>query len=163
MKVQILLTMVDGNKLLGFFSEIYMKAHPYRAAELVQYHHLIHIASQSFVLDNVYLYDKDFQIHMSKHTNHSWAIILQQVWMVRLHDRIKNVNNTGNDGAKKSSELCKQLNKTGRCTYGASCKYEHRCSYCFKYSHGAYNCRKLKADHGYRRSGGGRRHYHNDF
>ena len=31
------------------FSEIYMKAHPYRSSELVQYNHLIHMASQSYI------------------------------------------------------------------------------------------------------------------
>ena len=53
------------------FSDIYMRAHPTRASELVQYNHLIHD-------------DKDFRIHLAKFPNRSWAIILQQAWSVRL-------------------------------------------------------------------------------
>ena len=127
------------------FSEIYMKAHPYRSSELVQYNHLIHMASQCYIWDNVYLYDKDFRIHMSKHPNRSWSIILQQAWMVRLRDKIKSQNGNSRQDDKKA-ELCKLLNKTGRCSFGSSCKYEHRCSYCFKFGHGAYNCWKLRDD-----------------
>ena len=147
------------------FSEIYMKAHPYRSEELVQYNHLIHLASQNYIWDNVYLYDKDFRIHMSKHPTRSWSIILQQAWAVRLRDKLRfpqsgSASGVGN-GQGKKQELCKQFNRTGHCTFGSGCKFEHRCSYCFKYGHGVCNCRKLKADRegGRRHSGyGDRRH-----
>ena len=127
------------------FSKIYMKAHPYRATELVQYNHLIHLASQTYVWENVYLYDKDFRIHMSNHPRRSWSIILQQAWTVRLREKVK--PHSHGEGEKKA-DLCKMLNKTGKCSFGASCKFEHRCSYCFKFGHGAYNCQKLRAETG---------------
>ena len=72
------------------FSEIYMKAHPFRSSELIQYSHLIHLAAQTYVWENVYMYDKDFRIHMSKHPKRSWSIILQQAWTVRLREKVKN-------------------------------------------------------------------------
>ena len=30
----------------------------------------------------------------------------------------------------------------GKCTYGAKCKFEHKCAICGKYCHGAHNCRR---------------------
>ena len=143
------------------FSEIYMKVHPYRASELVQYNHLIHLASQTYIWENVYLYDKDFRIHMSKYPKRSWSIILQQAWTVRLHDKVK--AHSGNEKLSHSkNEICKMFNKMRRCSYGAQCKFEHRCSYCFKIGHGIFNCRNWKADHAesgrYDRSDRKRRH-----
>ena len=68
------------------YSDVYMRAYPYRASELVQYSHLIHTASQSYTWENVYMYDKDFRLHLERHPSRSWAIILQQAWAVRLKD-----------------------------------------------------------------------------
>ena len=53
------------------FSDIYMRAHPTRSVELVQYNHIIHLASQSYTWDNVYMYDKDFRLHLAKHPHRS--------------------------------------------------------------------------------------------
>ena len=50
-----------GTSIQSFFSDIYMRAHPHRSAELVQCNHLIHTAAQTFVWDNVYMYNKDFR------------------------------------------------------------------------------------------------------
>ena len=47
------------------FSNIYMAFHPSKAGELIQYNHIIHTASQTFAWENVYKYDREFQIHMS--------------------------------------------------------------------------------------------------
>ena len=66
------------------YSDVYVRAFPNRASELVQYSHLIHTASQSYVWENVYMYDKDFRLHLSRHPKKSWSIILQQAWAVRL-------------------------------------------------------------------------------
>ena len=60
------------------FSNIYTAFHPTRAGELIQYNHIIHTASQTFSRENVYRYDREFRIHMSKHRlNESWGVILQ--------------------------------------------------------------------------------------
>ena len=49
------------------FSNIYNSKFPERATELVQYNHIIHTASQMYVWDNVYQYDKEFRLHISRH------------------------------------------------------------------------------------------------
>ena len=59
------------------YSNIYSKAQPHRSSELIEYNHIIHMISLTYIWDNVYLYDKDFRIHMSKNPTRSWGIILQ--------------------------------------------------------------------------------------
>ena len=132
------------------FTNIYVQKFPQRSSELIQYSHLIHTASLSYVWDNVYSYDKDFRLHLSCFPSRSWSIILQQAWAICLKDRIRVENHY--HGSNFSREKVNQKDNTfrrfskGRCTFGASCKFEHRCKYCGKYGHGIHNCRKLKAD-----------------
>ena len=132
------------------FSDMYVRAYPNHASELVQYSHLIHTASKSYTWDNVYMYDKDFRLHLARHPRRSWAIILHQAWAVRLKDKIK-VSSTnfshGHGGSNSCKEICKCFNQ-GECNAGSECRYDHRCSYCFKFGHGVINCRKLKAKRG---------------
>ena len=60
-------------------------------------------------------------------------------------DRLKNDHNSlfqkGNLPRSGRKEICHRFNK-GKCTYGASCKFEHRCSApkCGKFGHGAHMC-----------------------
>ena len=128
------------------FSAIYTKAYPHRANELIQYSHIIHTASMSYYWDNVYGYDKDFRLHMSEFPSRCWSVILQQAWALRLKDKIRQHNDSGRSNAPQvdygKREICKRFNR-GRCTYGFRCKYEHRCSFCFKMGHGVHNCRKM--------------------
>ena len=59
------------------FPNIYTSKFSSKASELLQYSHVIHTASQTYVWDNVYLYDKEFRMHLSKHPQRSWSVILQ--------------------------------------------------------------------------------------
>ena len=59
------------------FVNIYCKANPQRAVELIEYNHVIHTASTTYIWDNVYLYDKEFRLHMARNPQRSWSIILQ--------------------------------------------------------------------------------------
>ena len=137
------------------YANIYSKAYLHRSSELLQYSHLIHTASLSFMWDNVYRYDIDFRLHLAMFPKRSWAIILQQAWSLRLKDRLRynNYEHRGGNHAtmhqhKQDDEwgnLCKRYNR-GHCTFGASCRFEHRCKYCKKFGHGMHVCRKLKQD-----------------
>ena len=136
------------------FSDVYLRAHPERAVELIQYNHIIHMASQSYIWENVYMYDRDFRLHLACNPTRLWSIILQQAWSFRLKDRLRldrnlfnSSNHSGGSGAYKNDrrEICRKFNR-GRCSYGFSCKFDHRCSYCFKFSHGAQNCRRFSSD-----------------
>ena len=137
------------------YSNIYMKFHPERGSELIQYSHIIHTAVLTYSWDNVYLYDKEFRLHMARFPERSWAIILHQAWTMRLKDcnsysSGKNSSNNnayhGHDNKRgRAHKICRKFNR-GCCTYGSSCKFEHQCSYCFKLGHAAVNCRKAIAD-----------------
>ena len=71
---------IDGfprwEQAFRIYSNIYMSAHPQKAGELIQYNHVIHSISLSYTWENVYSYDKEFRLHLSKHPQCSWAIIL---------------------------------------------------------------------------------------
>ena len=135
------------------YSNIYTKQFPLCASKLIEYNHVIHSISSVYTWDNVYSYDKDFHIHMGKNPNCNWSIILQHSWSLRLRDKISrqdnssgfNHNNNHKSGGGKSSDPCRRYNK-GKCNFGPSCRYDHKCSYCFKFGHTILNCRKLQAD-----------------
>ena len=127
------------------FSNIYMEAYPSKLGELIQYNHVIHTASQTYAWDNVYHYDREFRLHMSKHhLTRSRAVILQQAWSMYLKDKVNHQGNgQGNrqgQGSQVRRKLCFDFNR-GECTYGQRCKFDHRCSFCNKFGHGAFNCR----------------------
>ena len=139
------------------FSNIYTRYHPAKSSELIQYNHVIHTVSLSYVWDNIYAYDKEFRMHMAKHPEQSWAIILQQAWSMKLKDWLVKVDGFGANNnwhqnsnyssgsnkpssggspsnAGKSSEACRRYNQ-GRCKFGPNCHYDHKCSYCGKFGH----------------------------
>ena len=131
------------------YSNILTSNFPSKAPELLQYNHTIYSASTSYVWDNVYNYDKEFRHHIARHPYQLWGIILQQAWTMILKDRIRYDNHgqrgsgaAGKNFNKKGAEPCRRFNK-GHCTYGLSCKFDHRCSVkkCGKFSHGAHQCR----------------------
>ena len=138
------------------FSNIYSKANPHRSAELIKYNHVIHTIAMAYVWDNVYTYDKEFCMLMGRNLHRSWAIILQQAWSLRLHDRLftghSQNHSTGTPGGmggsnrNKINEPCRCFNR-GKCNFGTGCKFDHRCSYCLKFGHGVLHCRKANGDH----------------
>ena len=145
------------------FADIYMRAHPSRAWELNEYNHMIHHISQTYVWPDCYRYDVDFRLFMAKHPERSWSIVLQKAWHMQLNEKISRSDHPGRNGFDRggrnqyrggnsnnsgsSNDHCRRFNR-GRCTYGATCRYEHRCSHCNKFGHGIHNCRKYIADKG---------------
>ena len=143
------------------FSNIYCKANPHRSVELIAYNNVIHTIALAYSWENVYTHDKEFWLHMARFPQRSWAMILQQAWSLRLHDRISAGNWSGPSGASnhnnnnrtKINEPCHRFNR-GKCNFGSSCKYEHKCTYYFKFGHSVLNCCKAAADRGVSNSGG---------
>ena len=70
------------------YSEILTSEHPTKAQELLHYNYVIHTAAQTYIWDNVYMYDKDFRIHINHNPTRTWSVILQQAWSMRLKDKI---------------------------------------------------------------------------
>ena len=129
------------------YSNIYTKQFPNQSSELIQYNHVIYTASLSFVWDNVYQYDKEFHLHLSRHPARSWSVILQQAWTMYMKDRVPSHSENhsgGRTGSKpRSKKICFDFN-AGACQYRQRCRFEHRCGFCNKFGHGTYNCRKAK-------------------
>ena len=130
------------------FSNVYTKYHPSKAGELIQYNHVIYSISLAYTWENVYSYDKEFRMHIARHPECSWAVILQQAWSMRLGDRVFKSQENGNSSRSnpfspgtpyqnnnhnwsKSSEYCKRFNK-GKCNLRSGCMYEQRYFYCHK-------------------------------
>ena len=133
------------------YTNIYLNANPKRGSEIVQYNHVICTAAQTYPWDDVYRYDQEFRIHLGKHPERSWAVILQHAWNINLKDKLHAQNpqsRQGNNGygsqkqnGKTKSDLCYRFNR-GKCNFGFNCKFQHKCGLCNKFGHGAHNCRK---------------------
>ena len=128
------------------FANVYTHFYPDKAGDLIQYNHIIHTAAQTFVWDNVYCYDREFHIHLSRHHPHrSWSIILQQAWSMYLKEKITTPTHQGHNSGNKSGnarrKLCFDYNR-GHCQYSQRCRFDHRYSFCNKFGHGFFNCRK---------------------
>ena len=70
------------------YSNVYTRKYPHKSTELIQYNHIIHTIAGMYTWENVYSYDKEFRLHLSKHPSRNWSIILQQVWSMKLKDRL---------------------------------------------------------------------------
>ena len=70
------------------FLDILTAKYPEKAQELFQYEHVIYSASQTFIWDNVYSYDKAFRVHISEFPNRTWSIILQQAYSNKLKEKV---------------------------------------------------------------------------
>ena len=152
------------------YSNILTRVYPAKALELIQYNHTIYTAALTFVWENVYQYDREFRLHISKFPQRSWSVILHQAWSMYLKDRVKvghndlggNSVNSPGQSAVKIKEPCHRYNK-GHCSMGAACKYEHRCAIkkCGKFGHGAHICQlrnRDKDDNGHSGSGASTSH-----
>ena len=132
------------------YSDIVTSRFPDKAQELIQYNHSIHTATQTFIWENVYLYDKDFRIHISRNPTRSWSVILQQAWSMRLKDKHGSGHSRNSDrehggvssgSSGKSKDYCRRYQR-GQCNRGLSCHYQHKCAICGKFGHGAHICRR---------------------
>ena len=131
------------------YLDVFTGRYPERTNELIQYGHIIQTASLSYAWENVYQYDREFRCHMERHPFRSWGIILQQAWTMFLKDRLNATpHKSGNFGGQNNhnenrvnKKLCIPFNQ-GTCSYGAKCRFDHRCGFCGKYGHGTFNCRK---------------------
>ena len=151
-KTAVITNLCRWDQAFRIYSKIYLEGNAGRAAEIIQYSHIIHEAAIDFPWESVYAYDREFRAHMGKHPTSSWAIILQQAWTLKMKrnqpgegTQAAATGNTpvGDKGMRK--KVCWPFN-FGNCMYGMSCKFEHRCLICNKWGHGAQNCRKVKGN-----------------
>ena len=123
------------------YSDILTEMFPEKASELFQYEHIIHSAAQTFIWDNVYSYDKAFRIHISEYPTRTWAVILQQAYATKLKEKLRGSDQNLFNRRSRDGSPCRRFQR-GKCNFGMNCKYQHRCTICNKYGHGAHICRK---------------------
>ena len=136
---------------------IYCSANPQRSGEVLQYVDVIHRAAKIFSWDNVARYDYVFRQLMAAKPHRSWAKTYTQMWNLTLNEPIKKFNDQGSNnnnnshntyrgsnGQKKRIEGCCWRFNKNNCSYGKSCKFDHKCSYCGSFSHPFLNCNKRR-------------------
>ena len=120
------------------YTNIYLKVNPRRGSEIVQYNHVICTAAQTYPWEDVYRYDQEFRIHIGKHPERSWAVILQHAWNIKLKDKAQfqrnnfqlgNQSNSQKQANKGKSDICYRFNR-GVCNFGFNCKFQHKCGLC---------------------------------
>ena len=139
------------DQVFRVFCDIVMSKFPTKSTELIQYNHVIHTTSQTYVWENVYNYDKDFRIHIARNPFRTWSVILQQAWCMRLRDKIRLDSGSSSvisrsPNSKHKKDLCLRFQR-GVCQFGLSCKFDHRCPIYNKFGHGARICRKRTRGH----------------
>ena len=139
--------MKKWNDAFRVYASIYAHANPTRSTEIWEYVHSIHMASSAYHIDNVMYYDYEFRRIMAEHPERSWATINTQLWAMAMRHPIANKQNNSYQPSNKSGktdfrETCCWKYNRNKCTRGAACKFEHRCSYCGSSQHIFYGCPK---------------------
>ena len=124
------------------YAAIYSKANPHRASEIWQYVHIINSAASTYQWSNVSEYDFTFRQLTHEYPDRSWAKTYLQGWNLIMRDVITQDHQRSTAKTFYKDNICWPFNK-GKCTDN-SCGKEHRCSYCGKWGHGIFNCRKKK-------------------
>lgn len=125
------------------YAGIFTKFHPARAAELLEYRHIIRRGAEMFQWANVYNYDKIFRQHVERNPGRTWAKKHQDTWSNHVRDQKTSSSPPGTE-FKKKKPPCKFFNRPGGCKRGRNCDHDHKCSYCFKFGHGRHECFKAK-------------------
>lgn len=133
------------------YAGIYARANPTRAAEMYQFVSNIQAASNVYIWENVASYDRVFRRLMHDNPGRNWGLIFQQAWTLELRTPLpfllsgnqnKRGGNNNNSSQRGLKEACRKFNNTGKCSFGQSCRYDHRCTFCGKFGHGEIKCHK---------------------
>ena len=139
------------------YAAVYCQAYPGRSSKIWQYVHIINSAAAFYVWENVAEYDFVFCHLMAQNPERSWAKTYAQMWNIALREPIQKGKYSSGSNFGSSSQsggtsrtgnwrdrCCWKYNKN-RCN-DVSCHYDHRCTYCGGWGHGAFECRKKKRD-----------------
>lgn len=130
------------------YAGIYTRRNPVRAPEIFQYIYKIRKGAEVYQWHNVYTYDKIFRTHMGKNPGRNWGSALRDTWDNHVREtQLKTAGVGGNASPpnvekKKKKGFCWKFNKSGYCSSGSSCEWDHRCEVCGLPNHGKYNCRR---------------------
>lgn len=136
------------------FMAVYLEEHPdryHKAIELIQYTQMIEDMTTTWIWDNVFKYDKAHRRMMQTFPWRKWHVPydIRKGHLKVTHAMNPNHNNPRyrkpGQSAKAKKEICQNFNR-GKCSYGNSCRFDHKCAICGKYGHCALNCRANNKD-----------------
>lgn len=129
------------------YTGVFARAHPQRGPELFEYKHIIRRASETYIWQNVYSYDKVHRTHMQRNPGRTWSKKHKDAWSDHVKIYRKAALNTTTEGSasNKKRKPCRYFNKNGKCIKGSSCEFDHKCAFCGLFGHGKHNCRKFLA------------------
>ena len=85
---------------------------------------------------------------MSTNPARNWGVILNMAWVMCIRDQqqpgkfyTKNGSRPGPSDMKQR-KVCFDFNSSGKCNYGAKCRYDHPCGICHKFGHGSSVCQR---------------------
>ena len=131
------------------YAAVYSKANPNRSAEIWEYVYVINAAASAHSWESVAFYDYTFRQLMAAKLMRSWAKTYLQGWNLAMsHSSSSNVaGKTPVNSSDRSTghrdwrdDCCWRFNRN-QC-HKRDCNFDHHCTYCGKWGHGFYNCRK---------------------
>lgn len=134
------------------YSAIYLEKQPWKATQLAEYVNYIHRQAATFIWSNVYNYDILFRRIMITDPERDWDIIHYQYSMQQFTDRIADRVKSGYQNSTSTPfkrrahkrDPCWRFNRTGKCKFGNSCTFDHRCASCGATDHGQHECKGKK-------------------
>lgn len=128
---------------------IFSKANPLRAIQILQYSDDIKKAAKDNTWESVYDYDIPFRDTMDTFPRRNWGIIHSTMWQkmkLKLNQfgslSLASSDKTGQP-RKGKMDLCWKFNRE-HCS-NSGCRFEHRCSYCYKTNHNFNSCKAKRS------------------
>jgi hypothetical protein len=131
------------------FSAVYLEAHPGRTQELFKYAKLIRTAAAKS--EGWRTYDTQFRMRQQRQPHRSWGIIDGELWTIYVMTPVQRgaqpssfraaSQGKNQSGGGRRAPLCYAFNGVTSCSRN-TCKFDHRCSQCQGFGHGAHSCKQ---------------------
>ena len=127
---------------------VYVTTHLDKVLDLLKYEKMIQDARRSFKWDSVLAYDYQFCQYITEYPTMSWGIKNAELYLeyfngyTALPPKVPKNFSPGNHPKGSGTLICNNFNK-GLCTWGKSCKFEHKCK---STGHPAIKCHQHKQE-----------------